>query len=90
MLVDQNNAAGLLFGAITAVDKATCRIRVSLADCDGMQTYWIHVPQKNAHLNRHRSLPDLGAHARPRISRGASRRGVGGSLNTKLIIIILI
>lgn len=62
MIVDDDNKAGLLFGYVSAVDAATCRIRVRLDDRDGLETHWVHVPQRNTHDNRHRSLPDLGGH----------------------------
>jgi len=62
MLVDENSAAGIHFGRVTAVDAKTCRIRVELPERDALVTYWLHVPQRNTHHNQHRSLPDLGAH----------------------------
>jgi len=62
MLIDANSAASLHFGRVTAVDAQTCRIRVTLPERDNIETYWLHVPQKNTHQNQHRSLPDLGAH----------------------------
>jgi len=62
MLHDENSAASLHFGRVTAVDAQTCRIRVTLPERDNLQTYWLLVPQKNSHHNKHRSLPDLGAH----------------------------
>lgn len=51
-----------MFGTVSAVDAATCRIRVRLDDRDGLQTHWLHVPQRNTHDNKHRSLPDLNGH----------------------------
>jgi len=62
MLNDDNSAASLHFGRVTAVDATTCRIRVELPERDHLVTYWLHVPQRNTHHNKHRSLPDLGAH----------------------------
>jgi len=62
MLVDENSAAGIHFGRVTAVDAKTCRIRVELPERDNLTTYWIPVVQRNTHQNKHRSLPDLGAH----------------------------
>jgi len=62
MLHDENSAASLHFGRVTAVDAQTCRIRVTLPERDNLTTYWLPVPQKNTHHNKHRSLPDLGAH----------------------------
>lgn len=62
MLVNSDNAGGLLFGRVCAVDAVMCRIRVRLDDRDGLQTHWVHVPQRNTHENQHRSLPDFGGH----------------------------
>jgi len=62
MLHDDNSAASLHFGRVTAVDAPTCRIRVTLPERDNLTTYWLHVPQRNTHQNKHRTLPDLGAH----------------------------
>jgi len=62
MLHDDNSAASLHFGRITAVDAATCRIRVTLPERDDLTTYWLHVPQHNTHHHKYRVLPDLGAH----------------------------
>jgi len=63
MLHDDNSAASLHFGRITAVDAKTCRIRVELPERDNLVTWWLHVPQHNTHDNKYRKLPDLGAHA---------------------------
>jgi len=62
MLHDDNSAASIHFGRVTAVDAQTCRIRVTLPERDNLVTYWIPVCQRNTHQNKHRSLPDLGAH----------------------------
>jgi len=62
MLHDENSAASLHYGIVTAVDAKTCCIRVTLPERDNLVTYWIPVSQRNTHHNKHRSLPDLGAH----------------------------
>jgi len=62
MLHDQNSAASLHYGIVTAVDAQTCCIRVRLPERDNLVTYWLPVQQRNTHHNKHRSLPDMGAH----------------------------
>ncbi|APC14521.1 baseplate assembly protein [Pseudomonas frederiksbergensis] len=37
----------LEYGEVSAVDYKTCRIRVRLDDRDGVQSYWLNVPQRN-------------------------------------------
>ncbi|MDR6915118.1 phage baseplate assembly protein V [Pseudomonas sp. 3296] len=51
----------LEYGEVTALDHKTCRLRVRLADRDGLQTYWLNVPQRNTQGTKRRPLmPELG------------------------------
>jgi phage baseplate assembly protein V len=51
----------LEYGEISAVDYLTCRIRVRLDDRDGVESYWLNVPQRNTQGTQRRSLmPELG------------------------------
>jgi len=51
----------LEYGEVSAVDYLTCRIRVRLDDRDGLQTYWLNMPQRNTQGTQRRPLmPELG------------------------------
>lgn len=51
----------LEYGEVSAVDYLTCRIRVRLDDRDGLQTYWLNIPQRNTQSTQRRPLmPELG------------------------------
>jgi len=51
----------LEYGEVTALDHKTCRLRVRLDDRDGLQTYWLNVPQRNTQGTQRRPLmPELG------------------------------
>jgi len=51
----------LLYGIVTALDYAKCRVRVRLPERDSVQTYWLHVPQKNTlEVQRRAILPAMG------------------------------
>lgn len=51
----------LEYGEISAVDYLTCRVRVRLDDRDGVESYWLHVPQRNTQGTQRRPLmPELG------------------------------
>jgi phage baseplate assembly protein V len=51
----------LAYGEVSAIDYPKCRIRVRLDDRDGLQTYWINVPQRNTQGTKRRPLmPELG------------------------------
>lgn len=51
----------LKYGEVSAVDYMTCRIRGRLDDRDGVESYWLHVPQRNAQGTKRRPLlPELG------------------------------
>ena len=54
----------LEYGEISAVDYPTCRVRVRLDDRDGVESYWLHVPQRNTQGTQRRPLmPELGEQA---------------------------
>jgi phage baseplate assembly protein V len=51
----------LEYGEVSAVDYLTCRIRVRLDDRDGLQTYWLNMPQRSTQSTQRRPLmPELG------------------------------
>ena len=51
----------LEYGEVTALDHKTCRLRVRLDDRDGLQSYWLNVPQRNTQGTQRRPLmPELG------------------------------
>lgn len=51
----------LEYGEVSAVDYKTCQIRVRLDDRDGVESYWLHVPQRNTQGTQRRPLmPELG------------------------------
>ena len=51
----------LEYGEVSAVDYLTCRIRVRLDDRDGVESYWLNVPQRNTQGTQRRPLmPELG------------------------------
>lgn len=51
----------LEYGEISAVDYLSCRVRVRLDDRDGVETYWLNMPQRNTQGTKRRPLmPELG------------------------------
>jgi phage baseplate assembly protein V len=51
----------LEYGEVTALDYKTCRLRVRLDDRDGLQTYWLNIPQRNTQGTQRRPLmPEIG------------------------------
>lgn len=51
----------LEYGEVSAVDYLTCRIRVRLDDRDGVESFWLNVPQRNTQGTKRRPLmPELG------------------------------
>lgn len=51
----------LEYGEVSAVDYPGCRIRVRLDDRDGVESYWLNVPQRNTQGTKRRPLmPELG------------------------------
>ena len=50
----------LEYGEVSAVDYQSCQIRVRLDDRDGVESYWLHVPQRNTQGTQRRPLmPEL-------------------------------
>lgn len=50
----------LEYGEVSAVDYQGCRIRVRLDDRDGVQSYWLNVPQRNTQgVQRRPIMPEL-------------------------------
>lgn len=50
----------LEYGEVSAVDYVACRIRVRLDDRDGVESYWLNVPQRNTQGTQRRPLmPEL-------------------------------
>lgn len=65
----------LEYGEVSAVDYQGCRIRVRLDDRDGVQSYWLNVPQRNTQGTQRRPLlPELGE----QVSVLLDADGVGG------------
>lgn len=65
----------LAYGEVSAIDYPSCRIRVRLDDCDGLQTYWLNVPQRNTQGTKRRPLmPEL----REQVAVLLDADGVGG------------
>ncbi|NMX64770.1 phage baseplate assembly protein V [Pseudomonas sp. WS 5079] len=51
----------LQYGEISAVDYLGCRVRVRLDERDGVESYWLNVPQRNTQGTQRRPLmPELG------------------------------
>jgi phage baseplate assembly protein V len=54
-------SVALEYGEVSAVDYQGCRIRVRLDDRDGVESYWLNVPQRNTQGTKRRPLlPELG------------------------------
>jgi len=49
----------LNFGKVVEIDPKTCRVRVELADQDGMASYWLAVVQGHSLRDKVYSLPDV-------------------------------
>ncbi len=65
----------LAYGEVSAIDHPNCRIRVRLDDRDGLQTYWLNVPQRNTQGTQRRPLmPEL----REQVAVLLDADGVGG------------
>ncbi|QZP26230.1 phage baseplate assembly protein V [Pseudomonas mosselii] len=65
----------LEYGEVSAVDYLTCRIRVRLDDRDGVESYWLNVPQRNSQGTKRRPLmPEIGE----QVAVILDRDGVGG------------
>ncbi|RRV28592.1 phage baseplate assembly protein V [Pseudomonas sp. o96-267] len=51
----------LEYGEVSAVDYQGCRIRVRLDERDGVQSYWLNVPQRHTQGTKSRPLlPEMG------------------------------
>lgn len=51
----------LEYGEVSAVDYLSCRIRVRLDERDGVESFWLNVPQRNTQGTQRRPLmPELG------------------------------
>lgn len=51
----------LEYGEVSAVDYKGCRIRVRLDERDGVQSYWLNVPQRHTQSTKSRPLlPEIG------------------------------
>lgn len=51
----------LEYGEVSVVDYLSCRIRVRLDERDGVESYWLNVPQRNTQGTQRRPLmPELG------------------------------
>lgn len=51
----------LEYGEVSAVDYKGCRIRVRLDERDGVQSYWLNVPQRHTQGTKSRPLlPEMG------------------------------
>lgn len=51
----------LEYGEVSGVDYPGCRIRVRLDDRDGVESFWLNVPQRNTQGTQRRPLlPELG------------------------------
>ncbi|MCU1718675.1 phage baseplate assembly protein V [Pseudomonas sp. 5P_3.1_Bac2] len=65
----------LEYGEISAIDYRTCRVRVRLDERDGVESYWLNVPQRHSQANQSRPLlPELGEQGAVLLSAD----GVGG------------
>lgn len=54
-------AVELEYGEVSAQDFKACRIRVRLDERDGVQSWWLHVPQRHTQGTQSRPLlPELG------------------------------
>lgn len=54
----------LEYGEVSAVDYLSCRIRVRLDERDGVESYWLNVPQRSTQGTQRRPLmPELGEQA---------------------------
>lgn len=52
---------GLQFGLVSKVDFLGCRVKVRLEEFDGLETWWLKVPQRHTKATKSRPLmPELG------------------------------
>ncbi|WP_244161173.1 hypothetical protein [Pseudomonas anguilliseptica] len=45
---------GLQFGLVSSVDYLSCRVKVSLEEFDGLETWWLKVPQRHTKATKSR------------------------------------
>lgn len=65
----------LEYGEVSAIDHPNCRIRVRLDERDGLESYWLQVPQRNTQSTQRRPLmPELGE----QVAILLDEHGVGG------------
>lgn len=52
---------GLQFGLVSSVDYLSCRVKVLLEEFDGLETWWLKVPQRHTKATKSRPLmPEIG------------------------------
>lgn len=52
---------GLQFGLVSSVDYLSCRVKVRLEEFDGLETWWLKVPQRHTKATKSRPLmPEIG------------------------------
>lgn len=56
------NESGATFkvGTVSAIDEATCKVRVRLPDYGNLRTAWLPVLQAKTHKDKYYHLPDVG------------------------------
>ena len=52
---------GLQFGLVSKLDYLSCRVKVRLEEFDGLETWWLKVPQRHTKATKSRPLmPEIG------------------------------
>ncbi len=52
---------GLQFGLVSKLDYRSCRVKVRLDEFDGLETWWLKVPQRHTKATKSRPLlPEIG------------------------------
>jgi phage baseplate assembly protein V len=52
---------GLQFGLVSKLDYRSCRVKVRLEEFDGLETWWLKVPQRHTKATKSRPLlPEIG------------------------------
>jgi phage baseplate assembly protein V len=52
---------GLQFGLVSKLDYLSCRVKVRLEEFDGLETWWLKVPQQHTKATKSRPLmPEIG------------------------------
>lgn len=52
----------LKFGVVSAIDPATCRVRVQYQDNESVESYWLAVLQRKSLGDRDYHMPEVGEH----------------------------